>query len=283
MHDHSDWSEAEIRQAFNRFDANRSGKLDYRELRHALRALGADVTDRESVRVLQSYDEDGNGLMEIDEFRRLVHKMQRERRSVSSSSARRSDAEIRGVFRQHDANNSSKLDYRELRSALRSLGVSTSSQEAVDILQRHDDSGDGLLDVAEFTRLVRELEGGHAVSSGGGGRGHDRGSWSDGEIRSAFTRYDANNSGRLDYKELRQALRALGANVDNAEAIRVLQSYDEDGNGLMDLDEFRRLVQQMQRTPLAPPSSSHRRQGPRFAVPGSLSRAAAAAVHPMKK
>ena len=38
MHDHSDWSEAEIRQAFNRFDANRSGKLDYRELREALRA-----------------------------------------------------------------------------------------------------------------------------------------------------------------------------------------------------------------------------------------------------
>ena len=72
MHDHSDWSEAEIRQAFNRFDANRSGKLDYRELRHALRALGVDVTDRESVRVLQSYDEDGNGLISKAEFRKAV-------------------------------------------------------------------------------------------------------------------------------------------------------------------------------------------------------------------
>ena len=40
-----------IRAAFNRFDANASGRLDYRELRNALNALGLDVTRRESAEV----------------------------------------------------------------------------------------------------------------------------------------------------------------------------------------------------------------------------------------
>ena len=61
-----------IRAAFARFDANNSGRLDYRELRNALQALGLDVTQREAADVLASYDIDGSGLMEIDEFAQLV-------------------------------------------------------------------------------------------------------------------------------------------------------------------------------------------------------------------
>jgi hypothetical protein len=70
--------------------------------------------------------------------------------------------------------------------------------------------------------------------------------WSEADIRQAFHHYDANNSGRLDSKELRPALRALGLNVDNSEAIRVLQDHDENGNGLMEFDEFARMVHTMQ-------------------------------------
>ena len=72
----SGWSEADIQSAFARFDTNRSGKLDFRELRPALTRLGADVQADEAIAVLQAYDANGNGLMEIDEFRRLVHQMQ---------------------------------------------------------------------------------------------------------------------------------------------------------------------------------------------------------------
>ena len=64
-----------VRATFMRFDRNRSGRLDYRELRNALRALGLDVTTNESARVLARYDADGSGLMEIDEFERLVRRL----------------------------------------------------------------------------------------------------------------------------------------------------------------------------------------------------------------
>lgn len=61
-----------IRSAFARFDANDSGRLDYRELRNALWGLGLDATQREAAEVLASYDTDGSGLMEIDEFAQLA-------------------------------------------------------------------------------------------------------------------------------------------------------------------------------------------------------------------
>ena len=54
-----------IKNTFDRFDTNRSGRLDYRELRNCLNALGIDVTGREAAEVLTSYDADGNGLMEL--------------------------------------------------------------------------------------------------------------------------------------------------------------------------------------------------------------------------
>ena len=49
----------------------------------------------------------------------------------------------------------------------------------------------------------------------------------------------------MDYSELRPALRALGVSVDEREALRVLQGYDADGNGLLELGEFARLARQL--------------------------------------
>ena len=57
--------DAAIKNTFDHFDTNRSGRLDYRELRNCLNALGIDVTSREAAQVLTSYDADGNGLMEL--------------------------------------------------------------------------------------------------------------------------------------------------------------------------------------------------------------------------
>ena len=65
-------ADATLRAVFERFDANRSGRLDYSELRNCLHALGIDVTPPEAAQVLARYDADHSGLMELDEFARLA-------------------------------------------------------------------------------------------------------------------------------------------------------------------------------------------------------------------
>ena len=68
-------ADATLRAVFERFDANRSGRLDYSELRNCLHALGVDVTPPEAAQVLARYDADHSGLMELDEFARLSHSL----------------------------------------------------------------------------------------------------------------------------------------------------------------------------------------------------------------
>ena len=49
-----------------------TGRLDYRELRNALNALGVEASSQDAVNILRHYDSDRNGLMEINEFANLV-------------------------------------------------------------------------------------------------------------------------------------------------------------------------------------------------------------------
>ena len=64
-----------VRAAFAQFDTNKSGRLDFHELREALQALGLDASTRDAMEVLRSYDADGSGLMELDEFSRLCARL----------------------------------------------------------------------------------------------------------------------------------------------------------------------------------------------------------------
>ena len=245
----SGWSDSEIRTAFRCFDDNRSGQLDHKELRAALRELGADVDEREAVRVLQSYDEDGNGLIDLREFSHLVRQLQRRR--GSSSRPAHTEAQIRSVFRQHDTNRSGKLDYRQLRAALRDLGVHSEERDALRVLREYDRDGGGLLELSKFATLVRKLEG---IGQAAPRLSRGARTWTDIEVSAAFQKYDDNSSGQLDYKELRAALQDLGLRHDSDEAVRVLQQYDRSGDGLLSLDEFGKLVRQL--ADGAAPSSS---------------------------
>ena len=65
---------ADVRAAFERYDRNRSGFLDYRELRNALEHMGYDVDEAAAAEVLRVYDDrPHDGKMDIGEFAQLVH------------------------------------------------------------------------------------------------------------------------------------------------------------------------------------------------------------------
>jgi len=79
--------------------------------------------------------------------------------------------------------------------------------------------------------------------------------WSDEEIASAFEQFDeASPFGNMDSSELRKVLSALGVDVDDTSATRLLRIYDDDRNGLLDLAEFTRLVRQLQSGGLSLPA-----------------------------
>ena len=55
----------EIREAFNLFDTDHSGSIDYRELKAAMRALGFEVKKEELRKMITDIDADGSGHIEV--------------------------------------------------------------------------------------------------------------------------------------------------------------------------------------------------------------------------
>lgn len=60
--------EAQMERTFLRFDANRDGGLDAREIRALMEASGQVITLREAKTIVFEADEDGNGRIDTSEF-----------------------------------------------------------------------------------------------------------------------------------------------------------------------------------------------------------------------
>merc|ERR1712086_1239624 len=58
------------------------------------------------------------------------------------------------------------------------------------------------------------------------------------EIREAFNLFDADNSGAIDVRELKAAMRALGFEVKKEELKKMISDIDSDGNGSIEFQEF---------------------------------------------
>ena len=59
--------------------------------------------------------------------------------------------------------------------------------------------------------------------------------------------WQQNKTGRLDYKEVRNALAHLGHDLSAVEAVHALRRFDRDGAGFLEFDEFSTLVASLSR------------------------------------
>ncbi|KOO34185.1 RNA helicase [Chrysochromulina tobinii] len=70
-------------------------------------------------------------------------------------------------------------------------------------------------------------------------------------LRAAFASFDADGNGRLDTVEIQQALSQLGMAASSSEAFAVLQRYDTDCSGGLEVAEFARLVHEQGPVPMS--------------------------------
>merc|ERR1712010_59531 len=66
---------ARAQEVFLEFDTDGSGKIDTAELKAALAQLGQSVKEEELLKMIAEIDEDGDGLIDPDEWRHLVFSM----------------------------------------------------------------------------------------------------------------------------------------------------------------------------------------------------------------
>lgn len=67
----SDEQKQEVKEAFELFDTDKDGCIDYHELKVAMRALGFDLKKAEVLKILRDHDKTGHGLMDFEDFAKV--------------------------------------------------------------------------------------------------------------------------------------------------------------------------------------------------------------------
>ena len=164
---------------FCQYDLNRDGKLSQYEIHQMMLALGYDATEdyvEQMVQTLGSFDQDGSGAVEFDEFPALWTHLGGDQASVAAAAggmtpgtrtmveeADQSDPLVQ-QFRAADLNNDGKLSQYEIqRMMTTTLGYDVEASYVSDLLQLFGDfdlDSDGAISLDEFGMLFEHL-GGH--------------------------------------------------------------------------------------------------------------------------
>ncbi|KAG9023418.1 Calcium-binding component of the spindle pole body (SPB) half-bridge [Tulasnella sp. UAMH 9824] len=143
----SDEQKQEIKEAFELFDTDKDGALDYHELKVAMRALGFDLKKAEVLKILKDHDKTGGGLIEFDDFAKIMSE-----RILS----RDPHDEIRRAFQLFDDDHTGKISIRNLRRVAKEVGENLDDDELQAMIEEFDLDMDGEINEAEFFAIMTD-------------------------------------------------------------------------------------------------------------------------------
>ncbi|KAK2179613.1 hypothetical protein NP493_480g03026 [Ridgeia piscesae] len=141
----SEEQKQEIRDAFDLFDTDKDGAIDYHELKVAMRALGFDVHKADVLKVLKDYDKEGTAKITFSDFSEVMTDMYLARDPRES---------IMKAFQLFDDDGTGKISLRKLRRVARELGEAMTDEELKGMIDEFDLDGDGEINEEEFIAIM---------------------------------------------------------------------------------------------------------------------------------
>ncbi|KAL9716674.1 Calcium-binding component of the spindle pole body (SPB) half-bridge [Leucoagaricus gongylophorus] len=145
----SEEQKQEIKEAFELFDADKDGLLDYHELKVAMRALGFDLKKAEVLKLLRDSEKgkDYQGMMDYDDFLRIM---------TERILARDPMEEIKRAFQLFDDDNTGKITLRNLRRVAKQFGDRLEDEELQAMIDEFDLDQDGEINEQEFFAIMTD-------------------------------------------------------------------------------------------------------------------------------
>ena len=143
----SDEQRQEIKEAFELFDTDKTGTIDYHELKVAMRALGFEPKKEEVKKMIAEVDREGKGVIEFGDFMELM---------TGKIAERDPREEILKAFRLFDDDGTGKISLRNLKRVARELGETMTDEQLQEMIEEADRDGDGEINEQEFIRIMKK-------------------------------------------------------------------------------------------------------------------------------
>ena len=121
-----------------------------------------------------------------------------------------------------------KIDYHELKVAMRSLGFDVKKAEALALMDEHDVVGSGYIGYDEFLDIMARRIAERSPEE---------------ELRKAFELFDEDGTGRISLRNLRHVVKELGENLSDDELQAMIEEFDTDGDKEISLEDFAAIMQ----------------------------------------
>ncbi|KAI9659749.1 MAG: Calcium-binding component of the spindle pole body (SPB) half-bridge [Alyxoria varia] len=152
--------------------------------------------------------------------------------------------EISEAFALFDLDKDKRIDYHELKVAMKALGFEVPKSEILQILQTHGSPS-----------APQQQQGQGQQGAGAGGYVHSklllplngfqnimaekiRARDPRDEILRAFDLFDEGGKGKINLQDLRRVAKELGEGLQEEELVAMIEEFDLDGDGCIDRDEF---------------------------------------------
>ncbi|CAI0457555.1 unnamed protein product [Linum tenue] len=138
----------QYKRVFAHFDEDGDGKISGSELRRCVAAIGRELTEEEAEAAVGFSDSDGDGLLDLEDFVRLVEAGEEEERVK----------DLKEAFKMYAAGAGDGggvlITPRSLKRMLSRLGMRRSATECGVMIAEFDLDGDGALDFDEFKVMM---------------------------------------------------------------------------------------------------------------------------------
>jgi centrin-3 len=142
----SEAQKQELREAFDLFDSEKSGCIDYHEMKVAMRSLGFDVKKAEVLLLMEQHDVQKTGTIGYDEFLSIM---------AERIASRSPEEELQKAFELFDEDNSGRISLRNLRRIAKELGENLSDDELTAMIDEFDTDRDGEISLEEFSGIMK--------------------------------------------------------------------------------------------------------------------------------
>jgi calcium-binding protein CML len=132
-------------RVFEHFDNNGDGNISPSELQQCVGATsGGELSLAEAEAVVELHDSNGDGLLGLEDFLRLVEGGEEEEKVN----------DLREAFKMYEMDGCGSITPKSLRRMLSRLGESKSIDECTTMIAQFDLNGDGVLNFDEFRTMM---------------------------------------------------------------------------------------------------------------------------------